>query len=266
MPDPESTNVDLSIYLGVGDGKLDPSRKPAFRRQGFVLDWPLLAVESKGKGSLVIVSGCGGCSNDYSTTLTIVYRGGEFLVGGYTYEWETRESAGTCDINFLTGKGTMLEGIEGDGKPLAGTFTPVKLADWSDDTRPKACDCHPRKTTPPASSSRAAQLGLGRPGKRERAGLDLAGGDVGADRHAGRRRRRIDELHRRRHGALAEQPLAGTQHQRKVTDPEFVDQVVGKQRLDQLGAALDQHVGASPCFSFAIPAATSPRMATVFFQ
>ena len=140
VPDPESTNIDLSIYLGVGDGKLDPSRKPAFRRQGFALDWPLLAVESKGKGSLVIASGCGGCSNDYSTTLTIVYRGGEFLVGGYTYEWETRESAGTCDINFLTGKGTMLEGIEGDGKPLAGTFAPVKLADWSDDTRPKACD------------------------------------------------------------------------------------------------------------------------------
>ena len=119
VPDPESTNVDLSIYLGAGDGKLDPSRKPTFRRQGLALDWPLLAVEGKGKGSLVIVSGCGGCSNDYSTTLTIVYRDGEFLVGGYTYQWETRESAGTCDINFLTGQGTLLDGIDGQGKPIS---------------------------------------------------------------------------------------------------------------------------------------------------
>jgi hypothetical protein len=140
VPDPESTNVDLSIYLGTGDGKLDPSRTPTFRRQGMVLDWPLLAVESKAKGSVVIVSGCGGCSNDYSTTLTIVYRGGEFLVGGYTYQWETRETAGTCDINFLTGQGTLLDGIDGQGKPIGETFTPVKLADWSEDMRPKACE------------------------------------------------------------------------------------------------------------------------------
>jgi hypothetical protein len=140
VPDPESTDIDLSIYLGVGYGKLAPWGKPSFQRQGFPLDWPLLAVERKGKASLVITSGCGGCSNDYSTTLTIVYRGGEFLVGGYTYEWETRDSAGTCDIDFLTGKGTLLEGIEGEGKPLAGTFAPVKLADWSDETRPKECD------------------------------------------------------------------------------------------------------------------------------
>ena len=102
VPDPESTDIDLSIYLGVGYGKLAPWGKPSFQRPGFPLDWPLLAVEKKGTGSLVITSGCGGCSNDYSTTLTIVYRGGEFLVGGYTYEWETRDSAGTCDIDFLT--------------------------------------------------------------------------------------------------------------------------------------------------------------------
>jgi hypothetical protein len=140
VPDPESTDVDLSFYLGAADGKLDPSRRPTFRKEGLALDWPLLAIESKGQGSLVVVSGCGGCSNDYSTTLTIVYRGGEFLVGGYTYQWETRESAGTCDVNFLTGKGTMLDGIDGPGKPIDGKFTPTKLQDWSDETHPKACD------------------------------------------------------------------------------------------------------------------------------
>ena len=83
------------------------------------------------------MSGCGGCSNDYSTTLTIVYRGGEFLVGGYTYDWETRDTAGTCDINFLTGKGTLLDGIEGPGEPMADKFMPVKLADWSETRGPR---------------------------------------------------------------------------------------------------------------------------------
>jgi hypothetical protein len=140
VPDPESTSIDLSIYLGVGYGKLAPWGKPSFQRQGFALGWPLLAVEKKGNDSLVITSGCGGCSNDYSTTLTIVYRGGEFLVGGYTYQWDTRYGAGTCDVNFLTGKGTMLDGIDGPGKPIGGKFTPTKLADWSDETQPKACD------------------------------------------------------------------------------------------------------------------------------
>src|SRR3954471_16014500 len=59
VPDPESTNVDLSIYLSAGEGKLDPARKPTFHRQGFALDWRLLAVESNGRGSLGIVTGCG---------------------------------------------------------------------------------------------------------------------------------------------------------------------------------------------------------------
>ena len=35
VPDPESTDIDLSIYLGVGYGKLAPWGKPTFQRQVF---------------------------------------------------------------------------------------------------------------------------------------------------------------------------------------------------------------------------------------
>ena len=48
--------------------------------------------------------GCGGCSNDYETTLTIISRGGEFLVAGFTYEWDTRYSAGTLRHQLSDGK------------------------------------------------------------------------------------------------------------------------------------------------------------------
>jgi hypothetical protein len=131
--------ADLSIYLNAGDRRLDPSLKPTFIKKALTVDG-VLWVESKPQGALALTYGCGGCSNDYETTLTIAYRGGEFLVTGYTYGWETRESAGTCDINFLTGKGTMSEGIDGEGKPIDGTFRLVRLADWTDGNLPKACE------------------------------------------------------------------------------------------------------------------------------
>lgn len=129
--------ADLYIYLGVGAGKIDLTSKPAILREKFTTA-RILALESNNEGSLIIKSGCGGCSNDYATTLTIVYRGGEFLVGGVTYDWDTRNGIGSCDINFLTGKALMSR-AQGKTKPIRGRFTPVKLADWSDAKRPKAC-------------------------------------------------------------------------------------------------------------------------------
>lgn len=88
--------------------------------------------------SLVIMTGCGGCSNDTATRLTVVHRGGQFLIGGYAFTWDTRAGRGHCDINFLTGRGTL--SINGrKAKPLAGKFKPVRLADWRKDAPPKAC-------------------------------------------------------------------------------------------------------------------------------
>ncbi|QKC84998.1 hypothetical protein [Mesorhizobium sp. NZP2077] len=138
---------DLYIYLAVGEEKFDPSRRPDFVRKGLTED-RVIDLESKGKGSLTVTS-CFGCGASKSTedTLTIVYRRGQFLVGGYSRSWEWNQqtsdgvetTVGGCDINYLTGKGTVSKGLE-DGEPIKGKFRPVPLKDWSSDKRPKACD------------------------------------------------------------------------------------------------------------------------------
>jgi hypothetical protein len=136
----ESAGADLYVYLAVGDEELDLSRKPAFLKKDLV-NGLILGFESRGKRSLIVKYGCGGCSNDHATTLTIVHRSGEFLLAGFTYDWDTRnEGIGGCDINFLTGKGVSSRGLGGKTKPIKTKFTPVRLTDWSDDKRPKACD------------------------------------------------------------------------------------------------------------------------------
>lgn len=138
VQDPGAAEADLYIYLAAGDEKLDLSRQPAFLKKDLTTErvWGL---ESKGKGSLVVTYGCGGCSNDYETTLTIVDRRGKFLVAGVTYDWDTREGMGSCDINFLTGRGVVSRGLNGKSKPVKGKFRPMGLADWSDEIVSKAC-------------------------------------------------------------------------------------------------------------------------------
>lgn len=137
---PGSDGADLRIYLAVGDGKVEPSRPSDFLKQELA-HGTVVYLASKSNGSLIVKYGCGGCSNDYLTTLTIVHRGGEFLVAGLTYDWDTRnEGIGGCDINFLTGKGVTSRGLEGKSKPIRAKFRAVKLADWSDEKRPKVCN------------------------------------------------------------------------------------------------------------------------------
>ena len=130
--------ADLYIYLGAGDGLLDLSQKPSIIKKDITANF-VLTFEASRKGSLRIGYGCGGCSNDTSTTLTIVQRNDAFLVGGYTYDWETRDfGAGTCDINFLTGKATLAKD-GGKARAIKGTFKPVKLADWDEERHVKVC-------------------------------------------------------------------------------------------------------------------------------
>ncbi|MGX5801330.1 hypothetical protein ACWGS9_08810 [Bradyrhizobium sp. Arg314] len=137
--------ADLYIYLG--EDKADASRQADFVKKGLTEDL-VIDLESKGKGSLSVTS-CSGCGASKSTeeTLTIVYRRGKFLVGGYSRNWDWNEQTssgvdttlGDCDINYLTGKGTASKDLD-DGKPIKGKFRPVPLKDWSSETRPKACD------------------------------------------------------------------------------------------------------------------------------
>ena len=137
--------ADLLIYLG--EENSDPARQPDFVRKGLTEE-RIISLEAKGKGSLAITS-CFGCGASKSTedTLTVVYRGGKFLVGGYSRSWDWNQhtsngvetTLGECDINYLTGKATASKDLE-EGKPIKGRFKPVLLKDWSTEQRPKACD------------------------------------------------------------------------------------------------------------------------------
>jgi hypothetical protein len=132
--DSEGGYVDIYIYLAAGDEKLDLSRPPDFLKKeitdGSIYDG---ALKSKGKGSLTVTS-CYGCGARKSSdeTLTIVHRGGAFLVAGYTRNWdwnsEVRKADGSwdietqmggCDINFLTGKGVASQSLD-ENRPVSG--------------------------------------------------------------------------------------------------------------------------------------------------
>jgi len=137
---PRGAAADLLIYLGAGSEALDLSRKVDIRKNDLA-HGHVMQLETNRKGSLVVRYGCGGCSNDYETRLTIVYRSGDFFVAGFAYNWETREGVGSCDINFLTGKGVRSRGLA-KATPIRARFTAVKLADWSVDKQSllaKAC-------------------------------------------------------------------------------------------------------------------------------
>jgi hypothetical protein len=136
---PESADADLYIYLGAGTEKLDLSRPPSILKKKLA-HGHVLALDSNAKGSLIVKYGCGGCSNDDESSLTIVHRGGDFRVAGFSNGWEWRDQgSGGCDINFLTGKGVSWRGVGGRKKPMRATFAPIRLADWSVEKMPKVC-------------------------------------------------------------------------------------------------------------------------------
>jgi hypothetical protein len=138
LRNPRTNALDLRIEPGGWNDHRLVSRRLAVSKSS-IASGLVLTFAVKGKDSLIIATGCGGCSNDVSTTLTIAHRSGAFVVAGYTQAWDTRSGRGTCDVNFLTGKGTLSR----DGskaRPLQGRFAPIKLEDWSDEKRPKACE------------------------------------------------------------------------------------------------------------------------------
>src|SRR6478735_3270404 len=65
-------NKDLAIYLDAGTDAIDASRQPSFVKKGLA-DGIIATLETRGS-SLRVQFGCGGCSNDYETMLTIAYR------------------------------------------------------------------------------------------------------------------------------------------------------------------------------------------------
>ncbi len=138
VEDPARGYAALYIFLG-GGGPLDLTRKPSFLKKDLTAD-PVSSLTGERKGALILKFGRVGLgSNQYETTLTIVRRNGNFWVAGLARSWDMRDgSVGSCAINYLTGKGVAARG-NARSKPIKAKFRPIKLADWSEYTRPKAC-------------------------------------------------------------------------------------------------------------------------------
>jgi hypothetical protein len=58
-------------------------------------------------GSIVISSLKDWGTSVWSADTTVAYRGGKFVVAGFTYNYQYREQSGDCDLNFLTGTGKV---------------------------------------------------------------------------------------------------------------------------------------------------------------
>ena len=148
----QTESVDLYFYMDNGDKALDLSTQPSFIKKNIVDRDSTQAVSQlvqKGKASVKLDS-CYGCGASISQeeSLTIVYRNGEFLVAGFSRNWDdnihssdadVNTTTGECDINFLTGHGVASKDVTLKVKPLRQKFAPVKLADWSTKKYPKAC-------------------------------------------------------------------------------------------------------------------------------
>ncbi|MDB5551792.1 MAG: hypothetical protein JWL86_1776 [Rhizobium sp.] len=148
----QDERVDLYIYLGKGGENADLRQRPDFIRQRIAdperVSWVQPLEVSKSGSLRISAAHQWGSSHDWTEILTVVYRNGEPVVAGFTMGWywnslladdtfETLE--GACDVNFLTGKGTLTKD-EGKPKPIKGVFKPVKLADWTSAKIPPACD------------------------------------------------------------------------------------------------------------------------------
>ena len=133
-----NASVDLYIYFGAGGDTLDVSRRPTILKKD-IAGGAATAIESGHNCGLTIKYGCGGCSNDTATELKLVYRSGKVLVSGFTLDWDTRSAIGSCDVNFLTGKGFVKHGLGHGGKPIKVHSSPVALSAWSHDMIVKIC-------------------------------------------------------------------------------------------------------------------------------
>ncbi|TDX62227.1 hypothetical protein EDE12_111134 [Methylosinus sp. sav-2] len=135
------TGADLYVYLGLDQDALRAGAKPAFVKKnaawngGMAGQRPSLAVSDK--GSLLIKSENDSIGRDrWSETLTVIRRNGALIVAGFTYAARDTidpNAGGTCDLNFLAGKGTR------NGKKVEIKAQTISLADWSEDKLPKEC-------------------------------------------------------------------------------------------------------------------------------
>jgi hypothetical protein len=94
------------------------------------------AITALANGSIAVMSHNSSIGRDrWEKTLTLAYRGGRFIVAGYTYsDYDTIDNdSGSCDYNVVTGKLTRDE--------TARSVAPrtVSIEDWTDEIGSTAC-------------------------------------------------------------------------------------------------------------------------------
>lgn len=133
--------ADLYIFRSIEDAKPDSPMNPTLVKKAAAWNGAMWgsrpSLDTNAKNSLIVKSQNDAIGRDrWSETLTIVYRGHEFLVAGLTYESHDNldpRAGGSCDFNFLSGKGVR------NGKPVEIKSGVVRLIDWSDEKLPKEC-------------------------------------------------------------------------------------------------------------------------------
>lgn len=138
-----SSDVDLYIFNNTDTTPSDISKGAELVRKDFLdqsIDGSISGMEVR-KNSLVIKYGWIG-RNDTEAELTIVNRGGKYLIGGFSFSYDTATGHGACEINYLTGKGLVSKISEGrvlSKKTLSKTFEPIELSKWTTDSVPANC-------------------------------------------------------------------------------------------------------------------------------
>jgi hypothetical protein len=136
--DQGSDGLELSISLSKNGTAPDAAAAPDFVRQA--IGAGVASGLAKGeKGELLLAYGCGGCSNDTTSMLSITVKEGEFVVSRYQLDWDTREGSGQCIIDYAAGKGELTIDVEEKTTSLQGPFKMKKLSEWDEVTQDEAC-------------------------------------------------------------------------------------------------------------------------------
>ena len=98
--------ADLILYRGAFRGLEEQARVP-----GVVSTWPMLGaaptLSALPNGSVALDSEQTGFGRTpWHQRITLSWRGGQFVVSGFSYDWYDRlaeETGGSCSVNLLTG-------------------------------------------------------------------------------------------------------------------------------------------------------------------
>lgn len=129
--------ADLLVYLSDGDNgmKLSASAKDFVWSGAMWGTLPELTLNARG-GLQVHAENDAVGRDRWQQTYSLAFRNGRMVVAGLTATSRDTldpKAGGTCDINFLTGKGTA------NRKAVAVSGGAVAVADWSEDKVPEAC-------------------------------------------------------------------------------------------------------------------------------